>query len=223
MRKWIRRRPSGDEGYSLAEVVAAMAVMSVVMAVVTTSLIRMFADVNRTEQTSIAADQLDTSLARLDRELRYAIHMSQPGLGADGTRWYVEFAIPGPTLTNGTNGPARCRQLQLDTTANALRLAMWDLPNLTPSAPVTLATGVFLDNGVWPFVVHQPPSTDKSTSPPGVIITDDNKYSMIRLRFKAISGTVEQPVNLTFTAQNITTDALDSDKTEKRCKDVARP
>ncbi|MEU4624129.1 prepilin-type N-terminal cleavage/methylation domain-containing protein [Actinoplanes sp. NPDC023801] len=223
MRQWTRRRPSGDEGYSLTEIVAAMAVMSVVMAVVTTSLVRMFADVKRTEQISFAADQLDVSMGRLDRELRYAIHVSAPALGLDGTRWYIEYAIPGQKLPNGTVSQARCRQLQLDTTRNVLRLATWDLPSLTPTAPATLATGISLDNGARPFTVYQPPSDKVKTPADGVITASGNKYSSVQLRFKATNGTVEQPVDMTFTSQNITSENLDGETTEKRCTGAARP
>ncbi|MEV4274866.1 prepilin-type N-terminal cleavage/methylation domain-containing protein [Actinoplanes xinjiangensis] len=223
MPHWTRRRPAGDEGYSLTEVVAAMAVMSVVMVVVTTSLVRMFSDVKRTEQTSYAADQLDVSLGRLDRELRYAIHVSAPALGTDGTRWYMEFAIPGQKLLNGTVSQPRCRQLQLDLTKNTLRLATWDLPSLTPSAPTTLANDVYLDNGARPFTVYQPPSATATTLPNGVIAAVGNKYSTVQLKFRATNGTVDQPVDMAFTSQNITGDTIDSPTTEKRCSQAARP
>jgi prepilin-type N-terminal cleavage/methylation domain-containing protein len=226
VRKWTRRLAAGDEqGFSLTEVVAAMAVMSVVMVVVTTSLVRMFADVKRTEQTSFAADQLDVSLGRLDRELRYATHVSAPARGLDGTRWYMEFAIPArQKLPTDTADPQpRCRQLQLDTTNNSLRLAMWDLPNLTAGTPVTLATGVFLDNGVWPFTVYQPPSSNTMTLPAGVISATGHKYSMVQLRFTVTNGEVDQPVDMVFTSQNITADNIDSKTTETRCSKAARP
>jgi prepilin-type N-terminal cleavage/methylation domain-containing protein len=223
MRQWTRRRrPAGDEGYSLTEIVAAMAVMSVVMVVVTTSLVRMFADVKRTEQISVAADQLDISLGRLDRELRYATHVSAPAIGLDGTRWYVEFAIPGKQLPNGTDGPPRCRQLQFDFKNNMLRLAMWDLPTLTAGTPTTLANDVFLDNGARPFTVYQPGPTSTAL-PNGVVSAPNNKYSMVQLRFKATSGTVDQSVDMSFTSQNITSDTIASATTEKRCSQAARP
>lgn len=219
-----KRRPAGDDhGYSLMEVLITTGVMSMVMVVVSSAFMQIYAGTRRIEQTSVAADQLDTSLRRLDRELRYATYVSNPRLGQDGSRWYVEFAIPPKPVPLGSPAsPARCRQLQFDTKKNTLRMVNWDLPGTNSGAATTLATDVFIDNGALPFLFHWP-GPPPTPIPVGVISQPTNKYSMVQLQFKVMIGEAVQKVDSIFTSQNITGDTIGSGKTDKRCEQAGRP
>jgi prepilin-type N-terminal cleavage/methylation domain-containing protein len=219
VRKRKRREPVGeDQGFSLIELLVTMGIMSVVMAVASTALLQIYSGAKQIEQTSIAADQLDTSLTRLERELRYATDVFGPTLGPSGS-WYLEFAIPAATATSRT----RCRQLRFDVANKSLRLGSWELPSTnTGVAPATIATNVFLDNGARPFTVYQP-GPAPNPIPVGVVPAPNNKYSVTQLSFKVTVGKVVQPVNNVFTSQNITGDTISSEKLEKGCRSAGRP
>jgi prepilin-type N-terminal cleavage/methylation domain-containing protein len=220
MRKRERRGPAGaDQGFSLIELIVTMGVMSVVMAVASTALLQIYSGAKQIEQTSVAADQLDTSLARLERELRYATHVSGVALGAAGNKWYLEFGIP----ADDTSSPKRCRQLQFDLLNKSLRLVSWDLPGTNSGvAPATLATNLLLDNGARPFTVYEPGTgTAGRPLPAGTVLAPDNKYSMVQLHFKVQVGKVVQPVDNIFASQNITSDTVADDATDKRCSELA--
>jgi prepilin-type N-terminal cleavage/methylation domain-containing protein len=216
----VRKRKRGesagdDQGFSLVELIVTMGIMSVVMAVASTALLQIYSGAKQIEQTSVAADQLDTSLARLERELRYATHVSGVALGTAGNKWYLEFGIP----AEDTSSPKRCRQLQFDLVHKSLRLVSWDLPGTNAGvAPVTLATNLVLDSGVRPFTVYEPGTgTTGKTLPPGTVLAPDNKYSMIQLQFKVRVGKIVQPVDNTFASQNITSDTVADETTDTRC------
>jgi prepilin-type N-terminal cleavage/methylation domain-containing protein len=122
-----RTVPTGDAGVTLLEVVVAMSIMSMVMAAFTTGVIAMYRSANRTEAISTAQSQVATAFARLDRELRYATAISEPGTA--GSDRYVEY------LTITTSGVPTCNELRLDTTSRAgarLRLRSWSQGSQPP-------------------------------------------------------------------------------------------
>jgi hypothetical protein len=98
-----------DAGATLLELLVTLGLMSVVMAMITAGMVQMYSTVNRNEELSIVQAQLHVVFQRLDREIRYASGIRQPGQGqAGGGSWYVEYSV----LTAGVED---CVQLRLPT------------------------------------------------------------------------------------------------------------
>jgi len=87
------------------EVTITLSVMSVVMALFSTAIVQLYSATNNNEALTIATQQLHNAFVRLDRDIRYASGISQPGDVAGGNE-YVEYAI-----TN--TGTTVCTQLRL--------------------------------------------------------------------------------------------------------------
>jgi prepilin-type N-terminal cleavage/methylation domain-containing protein len=185
-----RVRPTRDAGFSLIELIVTMSIMSVVMMVVLGGIVQIYAATTRVDNTSVARDQLGTSFVRLDKEIRYANWLSTPG--QVGTRWYLEYALPGG-----------CRQLIYN--SGVLTLAAWTLPGTTPGTPTTLATDLTLIGSTAPFTVHPANTKPYSSASPGSAGVGRNftpDHGQVRLRFNAQSGKVTLPFDVIFTAQN---------------------
>lgn len=123
---------AADEGITLVEVLVAMSVMAVAMAVFSAGIVQMYAAVNRTDASAAAQEQLHVGMQRVEREIRYAAGISvpvelrqadvarmPPGQGLRPGDWYVEY------LTTLYSGARRCVQLRLLTGRNQLQARTW--------------------------------------------------------------------------------------------------
>jgi prepilin-type N-terminal cleavage/methylation domain-containing protein len=142
------RRPSApttpdDEGYSLIEILMALVCMSILMTLVTSAIIQIYHSVNSVDAASAAQSQVDTTFARLDKDIRYARGISNPGV-VNGDQ-YVEYLLNSDAVDT-------CVELRLNNTTNELQTRQW-VKNQTPLAPTpwqTLAAGV---TATTPFTV----------------------------------------------------------------------
>ncbi|MDQ2748278.1 MAG: type II secretion system protein [Pseudonocardiales bacterium] len=152
------RRVSGDAGTTLVELMVGMTVMTIVMAIFTTSILSMFSSTNKTQAVVNSSAQLDTAFDRLDAQVRYA-SVIDPAVQPPATQtyWSVTFQTDDPTSTT-------CRQLSIRPVGTSAALSLlertWAMkvnpspgPLLLPAGPVSqsqLATGLALDdqNGV---------------------------------------------------------------------------
>jgi type II secretory pathway component PulJ len=101
---------------TLAEVLVAMAVTSVVMAVATGGIVQMYRASSRTDVLSTEMTQLQTAFQLLDRSVRYATAISQPNPAASaGGDWYVEWTSSADGITTV------CNQLRLDPASGLLQ------------------------------------------------------------------------------------------------------
>jgi prepilin-type N-terminal cleavage/methylation domain-containing protein len=184
-------RPAGDDGYSIAELLITMAIMSIVLVVATGGIIQIYSTGTRVESMAYARDQLTNAFRRLDKELRYASWVAKPGLV--GTRWYLEYALPS----------AGCRQLEF--TNGGLTLTSWTLPGRTPGTPNTIAALLSQNGTTAPFTVYRPgdkPYRTADAGTAGVGRLFDPEHQQVRLRFDARVGRVTIPLDIVFTAQN---------------------
>jgi Tfp pilus assembly protein FimT len=100
---------------TLAELMVAMAVTSVVMVVATAGIVGMYRTTNRADVLSSEMTQLQTAFQLLDRSVRYATAISQPNATATATGdWYVEWS-------SGTGTTTVCSQLRLDASLDLLQ------------------------------------------------------------------------------------------------------
>ncbi len=86
--------PTDDAGMTLMELVVALGLMSVVMAVITTGMVQIYSTLNRNEELSVVQAQLHTAFQRLDKEIRYAAGIRPPSQSpSPGGSWYVEYSL----------------------------------------------------------------------------------------------------------------------------------
>jgi prepilin-type N-terminal cleavage/methylation domain-containing protein len=190
-----RRRPEPvDAGFTLIEMLVSMGLMSVVMVMVVAGLFEVYSDVNRADGLANAREQVTTSFRRLDKEVRYASWVSQPGKVSGD--YYLEYATP-----------AGCRQL-VYRSSGVLTLASWDSTKTsTPANATTIATDLTLTGTLDPFTVILPGDSPYASSSPGTAGTGTGyvpQHSQLRLRFTAKYNTASMPVDVLFTAQNTT-------------------
>ena len=205
-------RPApGDEGYSLIEVMMAMLCMSILMTLVTSAVIQIYHSVNGVDALSSAQTQVDTTFGRLDKELRYARGISNPGtVGGDP---YVEYLLSVDSVDT-------CVELRLHTATGELQRRQWT-KNQTPLAPTgwqTLASSV---TATTPFTVT--PADSKTV--------DGFRYQRLTLNVISVTGGgaaqseasgragAHRETNVTFTALNTT--AIDNSATCTEARGVS--
>ena len=195
--RWLRRARD-DEGFTLIELLVTTAIMSVVTLIMVSATVEIYAGTKQIDNTAEARDQLDNTFRRLDRELRYASWVSQPGQ-VNGS-WYVEYRIP-----------AGCRQLRL--TGQILGLAAWDPAADPPGTATPIANGVTLINGGPPFILYRINAQPYATASPGTGMGANYQldFQQIRLLFNVKIGTVTLPFDSIFTAQNTSRDTPTTD------------
>ncbi|MEU8661830.1 PulJ/GspJ family protein [Actinoplanes philippinensis] len=189
-----------DSGFTLAEMVIAMTILSFVTLITVTAVTEIYSGTKRIDNTAQVRDQLDNSFRRLDREIRYASWISDPDIPVSGSgAYYIEFATQ-----------AGCRQLKLST-AGDLSLKTWTPGSTARDAPMALASNIKVITGTKPFtrnIANAVPSAGT-----GMGAGYQPVFQQFRMYFNVQAGTVTLPFDATFTAQN--TDA----ETHKRTND----
>jgi prepilin-type N-terminal cleavage/methylation domain-containing protein len=155
------RPPTGDDGFSLTELLVAMGIASVVGIVFTTGILQIYRTASSAEGDSVTQQQLGQALIRLDLSLRYAYSIGT--VHTEGTAPYVEFLTRAQDST--TSGfVQRCVQLRLTGTDSqnlALQTRYWNKTATAaqPSAWLPLATQLTTLAGAAPFIRVQPTAT----------------------------------------------------------------
>jgi Tfp pilus assembly protein PilV len=192
MRRLLRRVAArGDAGTTLAEVMVAMGLMSVVMVIATSALIQIYHSVNESENSAEAQAQVTTAFARLDQEIRYARSISTPAvLSGDN---YVEYLI-------NVDSVDTCVELRLRTSTNELQRRQWT-KNATPLVPTGWTTLAAVVTSGAPFTTI---AADKVT-------LTGFRFQRLRLTVSAVlgggsftSGASSRQTDVTFTALNAT-------------------
>lgn len=176
-------RPTGrgDAGITLIELVVAMGLMGVFLAIFTAAIVDVYGTVNRTQAISEAQTQVNLAMTRLDQEIRYAAEISKPAASGDPT---VEY------LTTHT-GVAVCSQVRLDVDRQSLQRRAWQQGGTPPRWDT-----------VPPLVGHI--AAAEFTLP----VEDGVQLNRLTVRLTAASGSgrtaAEKETVVTFTAQNST-------------------
>ncbi|AEV84334.1 hypothetical protein ACWT_3311 [Actinoplanes sp. SE50] len=207
IRRQICSRMGDDSGTSLIEVMVAMGVMSVVMAIFTGGVIQFYRSADAAEETGITQTQLRLAFQTLDREVRYANGISLPATAAINGAWYVEFSGIDPA------GAQVCRQLRLDA-GGVLQELTWT-PGSPPAAGTrgrTLASGLMSPGGSVPApfdrqAAGSTPYASASTSATGTAFSPDLQRLRVRLTTRA--GSTTSVTDVTFTALNTSRDTAD--------------
>jgi type II secretory pathway pseudopilin PulG len=157
-----------DEGYSLLEVMMAMVCTGILMTLVTSAVIQIYHSVNSVDAVSAAQSQVDTTFSRVDREVRYARGISDPGkVNGDP---YVEYLLSADSVDT-------CVELRLHTSTGELQRRQWvkNQSPLVPTAWQTLASSV---TAATPFAVT-------SARP---VLPSDSPYQSLTLDVTSVTG-----------------------------------
>lgn len=172
------RSEDPDAGFSLLDTVMSTVVMTIVMAVFTSSVVVMYRSARNIDAKSVAQTQIAQALQRIDRQVRYAEGISLPYSGGTG----VDFL---------TVRPGRRECVQLRVSGGVLRQRTWTYQSnpidLSPWTP--LATNVTTAGGT-PFAYLAP--------------TPSVGYQRLKVSLSVGSGSGREANAITFTALNST-------------------
>jgi type II secretory pathway pseudopilin PulG len=137
---------AADRGTSIVELLVAMGIFAIVLAVIGGATVVMVNDVRESQNLYAASAGAHDAFSRLDKQIRYATAINWPTrVGSD---WYVEFAS-----IDGANTPT-CHQWRLS--GGDLQQRQWvGVPVSAPSW-VTVATSVANDPVTQPPFVFTP-------------------------------------------------------------------
>lgn len=140
IRERLRDR-RGEDGFTLVELLVSIFLFAIVLALVASATLVMEHGLRKSQGQS---DNLDASrkvLLLLDRQVRYANAITQPGVGATPTASYIEWQ------SGDTNQPQTCTQWRYDSAGATLAYRTWQVPtvtgaSVTPTGWVPEAFGV---------------------------------------------------------------------------------
>jgi hypothetical protein len=203
---FFRRRLAGDRGSSMIDLIVGMSLMTFFMVMFTGAVVMMNKTHNKAQSMSQTAAQLNQAFLWLDRTVRYADAISDPGKVSSGD-WYVEFRSP--RITYPSNGdPAIadevCTQVRVNIAKQQLQKRSWTAGTSPPSAFLPIASGI--TNGTETATSLKPPFDPLWKDP------DPSKrnptFQQIRFNLVSVDGSTstktESRSAVTFTAVNST-------------------
>lgn len=144
-----------EAGFTLAELMVAMSLLGIFMAIVTGSMVAMYHSSQHSEAVGRTSQEINDAYLWLERTVRYADYLSQPASSPPG----IVFRAVVATDTDPTP-VARCFQvaLQSDGDTDVLRFRTWPSGNAAAVTTwQTLASGLVpTASGAVPFTVKQP-------------------------------------------------------------------
>jgi type II secretory pathway pseudopilin PulG len=198
--RWCR--PSDDAGMTMTDVMVAMAITSMIAAIVSTSLVSLYNVVSDTVRTDDTYAQLGVAYQRLDQQIRHAYDISAPGPAADGSP-SVEY------LTRDSAGAWTCNQLRL--TDQQLKARSWPMTATAPTGGWRiLASGLSGPTTADPAPAASAPAGQVLNFPgtgPGTGLTAAG-YGPLHLRVRLTAtaaeakGTTRRENTMTFVAAN---------------------
>jgi prepilin-type N-terminal cleavage/methylation domain-containing protein len=120
-----RRRAPREDGFTLIELLATMALFSIFLAIFGAAVTTMLKDVRKTQGNADGLDSNRRVMQLVDKQLRYANHITAPGVGADGN-YYVEW------MSGNAGVRQTCTQWRLDRVNHRLQVRSWK-PKLVAS------------------------------------------------------------------------------------------
>jgi len=160
MRERLRlMRATDDEGTTLIEIMAGLAVMGVFLALFSGTMFSIFRSSTSFESATITSSQTSNAFTQMDKLVRYASSISSPSTTPNaGGNYYVE-------LQTSNTGTTVCTQLQLNVNSKQLKSRTWTVnlnggySNLTSFRVLAngISPGTSISNGVTttltPFVL----------------------------------------------------------------------
>jgi hypothetical protein len=191
-----RRDRRDDAGITLIEVVVAMSIMTIFMAMFTAAIVQVYRVANSVDAAATAQSQVHITFLRLDTQIRYADGISTPA--RIGTDSYVEY------LTTNTS-VATCTQLRLRAPAGApAQLQQRSWPLASPPAGLDDANRPWrpLASGVSRVVVGGTPQEPFTLLPATAPFTFPRLHLAVAVDTGSGRTAARRETNLIFTARN---------------------
>ncbi|HEY8914121.1 prepilin-type N-terminal cleavage/methylation domain-containing protein [Lacisediminihabitans sp.] len=148
-----------DAGFSLVELMVAMAIFTIFVAVILTSIVAISRSAVRTQLVGQSTNSTLVVFGSLDRQVRYSDSINYPGVGTSGNR-YVEFRVPAASTAGGLQ--AICYQWRFSVADSRLESRQWNESDpTTATAWSPKLTDVANDgDATHPFQLIQANGTD---------------------------------------------------------------
>lgn len=152
LRRALRDRDEREAGMTVTELIVAMGIFTVIVAVFMAGVVVMTRNTARAQAVADAGAAALKVFQRLDKEVRYSSGINAAGPGSTTGTVYVEYLV---TAVEAGTTP-KCTQWRYSATSRKLELRTW--PNVTGASPTawrTMATNVRNDLSVasqTPFV-----------------------------------------------------------------------
>lgn len=197
-----------EVGTSMIEVIVAMILMTICGAIFTGAMVTLFKVHDAAQAVTTSSQQINQAYQSLDKMVRYAAGISDPGLGSGTGDWYVE-------LSDTTSGREVCTQLRLDKATGKLQQRTWNVGTTTPVASGWRALASGLTNAA---------AVAKSADQPFVVLKPNGSVSRQRLTITLVAqaGPASSPKT---SRSSITFSALNSvaSPSSPICQQVGRP
>lgn len=137
--RWARIRQSAakgrpdDVGMTLVELIVAMGIFVIVIAVFMSGIVVMTQNTARAQAVADSGDGVRLAFQRLDKEVRYAAAINRPGFGTDGA-YYVEYL----TTAVPAGKPPICTQWRVVPSTRELQRRTWN--NTSPAKATSWTT-----------------------------------------------------------------------------------
>lgn len=118
-----------EAGFSLVELMVAMAIFTIFVVIVLTSVVAISRSAVRTQLVGQSTNSTLVVFGILDRQVRYADSINFPGVGGSGNR-YIEFRVPAASTAGGVQ--SICYQWRYSVTNSRLETRQWN--ESTPTA-----------------------------------------------------------------------------------------
>lgn len=138
-----------DAGFTLVEMIVAMAVFLVFLAIITSSVISITAASSRAQLIARTSNGVLVVFQNLDRQIRYADSINFPGAGATAGSRYVEFRIAAGSAPSSV---ATCVQWRYWPATKSIQSRQWPESGTPSPNWATKVTNV-IDTGAatYPF------------------------------------------------------------------------
>jgi prepilin-type N-terminal cleavage/methylation domain-containing protein len=150
-----RQSASADSGYTVIELMVALLIFSIFLAIVTTSILALTRAATKIQVAAVSTNQELAVFARFDHAIRYADAINLQGTGASGDT-YIEFRIPSDSTPNNQT---MCTQWRYDPNLGTIASRQWQDGTFSTVTPWDVQLkNVANDGGAnYPFQ-YQPPS-----------------------------------------------------------------
>jgi prepilin-type N-terminal cleavage/methylation domain-containing protein len=185
-----------EAGFTLVELMIAIAIFAVFLAVVMSSILSITKASTNVQVTSQSSTAELSAFQLIDHEIRYSDSINFPGVGSPSGDMYIEFRTPGSSTSSGT---ALCTQWRYDIASRSLQHRFWNDGSSPTNNWQTNLTNMPNDGGAtYPFKLV--PASGNGSSMQQLVLTLDAgntvvKGAAISSTFVARNSSIQSPSN----------------------------
>jgi prepilin-type N-terminal cleavage/methylation domain-containing protein len=126
-----RQSTSAESGYTVIELMVALLIFSIFLAIVTTSILALTRAATKIQVAAVSTNQELAVFSRLDHAIRYSDGINAQGTGSSGDS-YIEFRTPSDSTPSGQT---MCTQWRYDPTAATIASRQWQDGSFSTATP----------------------------------------------------------------------------------------